>query len=93
MLVIYAIVYYVLPPGSVLNSSDGQYVDAGRCAITTAVSYAVVSAFLVGSLTVTGCQDLEEQAASFLYDEAPPVPPTLTDSAFQVISGRYNDAS
>ena len=93
VLAIFTVIYYVLPAGSTLNSSDGQYVDYGRSILSTAVAYAFLSAFLVGSLTAGGCLDLEKQARSFLYDEAPPVPPTLTDSGRQVLSGLYPESA
>jgi hypothetical protein len=36
---------------------------------------------LISSLQTRGCQELEAKASAYLYDGAPPIPPTLQDSA------------
>jgi len=63
-----------------LNSVDGQYVDPNRVFISTAVVYFLLSAIIISALGDRGCDQLEEQAKAYLYDDAPPVPATLVDS-------------
>jgi hypothetical protein len=77
-------IWYLLEnvvPICFLNSRDGQYLDRTRVITFTIVFYMVISAIIISSLGQKGCSDLEEQARSFLYDSAPPIPSTLIDSA------------
>lgn len=75
-----------------LNSVDGQYVDSTRVIISTIILYFVLSAFLISMLGERGCSQLEEQARSYLYDRAPPIPATLVDSA-NLLKSRSRDDS
>jgi hypothetical protein len=79
--------YYLIDkvvPICFLNSSDGQYIDNTRVIISTIVFYFLLSAIIISTLGERGCSQLEEQAASYLYDPAPPIPSTLVDSAEQI---------
>jgi len=76
--VIWYVLYFIMPIG-VWNSEDRQYLEPRRVIISTIIIYFVVSFFLIGSLMKSGCKALEDQAASFLFDEAPPLPPTLVE--------------
>lgn len=77
-------IWYLLEnvvPICFLNSTDGQYIDKTQVYVFTFVLYFVISACLISTLGTQGCQQLEEQAKSYLYDVAPPIPATLVDSA------------
>ena len=60
--------------------------------ITTLVTYAILSAIIVASLTGRGCSSLIEQAEAYLFNVEPPIPATLTDSARQVEQWMDSDA-
>lgn len=79
--------YYLIHeivPICFLNSTDGQYIDFTRVVISTIVLYMILSAILISVLGDRACDQLEEQARSFLYDVAPPIPATLVESANEV---------
>jgi len=81
LIILYVLIQNVVPISS-LNSSDGQYIDSNRVIISTIVLYYVLSALLVSINVTKGCDALIEQAKSYLYDSAPPIPATLQSSAY-----------
>jgi hypothetical protein len=80
LLFMFLLVYYVLPI-SIVNSSDGQYVDTGRSIGFAFLFYYIFSAVLIALLNNKGCSSITDQATAYLYDPAPPFPATLIDSA------------
>lgn len=79
--VAFAIVRYVLPIGP-LNSTDGTDYDNQRTAAGALLVYYVVAFVFVASTHRRGCDALEDQASGYLYNPAPPIPSTLTRSAY-----------
>lgn len=80
LLAIWALVYYVLPVWT-WNSSDGQDRNFSRSVLGAFIVYYIVAFFLIAFLSKSGCNSLIEQAKSYLYDKAPPIPSTLVSSA------------
>ena len=81
LLGIYYLYVEFFPIGT-LNSKDGHYVDLPTAAISAFVTYYVVSFILIISLYQKGCDQLVEQAQTYLYSAPSFLPATLSSSAW-----------
>ena len=57
---------YEFVPISVVNSSDGQYVDLTTCLVFAFLIYYLISMLVVAFLQKEGCEELRESARKYL---------------------------